>query len=46
MTAASVAQELEALGRGGDMNGACDMAATLDRQLEQILQSVMASKRG
>jgi PAS domain S-box-containing protein len=46
MTAAGVAQDLEALGRVGDVNGACDMAATLDRQLEQILQSVMASKRG
>jgi two-component system, sensor histidine kinase and response regulator len=45
-TAASVAQDLEARGRVGDMSGVCDVAATLDRQLEHILQSVLASKRG
>jgi len=46
MTAAGVAQDLETLGREKDMNGAGDMAAMLDGQLEQILQSVVASKRG
>jgi two-component system sensor histidine kinase/response regulator len=46
VTAAGVAQDLEALGRVGDMTGARDLAATLDRHLERILQSMMASKRG
>jgi two-component system sensor histidine kinase/response regulator len=46
VTAAGVAQDLEALARAGDMNGARDMAAALDRQLEHILQSMMASRRG
>jgi PAS domain S-box-containing protein len=46
VTAAGVAQDLEALGQAEDMTGARDLAATLDRQLERILQSIMASRRG
>jgi two-component system, sensor histidine kinase and response regulator len=46
VTAAGVAQDLEALGRAGNMHGARDMAATLDRQLEHVFHSMTASRHG
>ena len=43
ITAATAAEELETIGRRGELNGAREMAATLDRELDRILQWMMRS---
>ncbi|PYN39642.1 MAG: hypothetical protein DMD95_24060 [Candidatus Rokuibacteriota bacterium] len=45
-TAAGLAEGLEALGRAGATNGADKLGAALDREMDRLLQSLMASKRG
>jgi len=45
-TAAGLAEGLEALGRAGGTNGADKLGAALEREMDRLLQSLMASKRG
>ncbi len=45
-TAAGLAQGLEALGRDGNMSEADKLAVALEREMDRLLQSLMASKRG
>ena len=45
-TAAGLAEGLEALGRAGDTNGADKLGAALEREVDRLLQSLVASKRG
>ena len=45
-TAAGLAEGLEALGRAGDPNGAHKLGAALEREVDRLLQSLVASKRG
>jgi len=44
--AAGLAQGLEALGRDGNMAEADKLAVALEREMDKLLQSLMASKRG
>jgi PAS domain S-box-containing protein len=44
-TAAQLAQDLETLGRAGEIKGAPEMGAALAREVEQILVSVQSAKR-
>jgi two-component system sensor histidine kinase/response regulator len=43
--AAQLALDLETLGRAGEIDGAGEMAANLERQVDRILQSVLALKQ-
>ena len=45
-TAAGLAQGLEALARDGNMSEADKLAVALEREMDRLLQSLMASKRG
>jgi CheY-like chemotaxis protein/HPt (histidine-containing phosphotransfer) domain-containing protein len=45
-TAAGLAQGLEALGRDGNMSEADKLAVALEREMDRLMQSLMASKRG
>jgi CheY-like chemotaxis protein/HPt (histidine-containing phosphotransfer) domain-containing protein len=45
-TAAGLAQGLEALGRDGNMSEADKLAVALEREMDRVMQSLMASKRG
>jgi len=45
-TAAGLAQGLEALGRDGNMGEADKLAVALEREMDRLMQSLMASKRG
>ena len=45
-TAAGLAQGLEALGRAGDASGADKLEAALEQEMDRLLQSLLASKRG
>jgi HPt (histidine-containing phosphotransfer) domain-containing protein len=45
-TAAELAQDLEALAREGNTNGVEQLAAALEREVDRVLQSLPATKRG
>jgi CheY-like chemotaxis protein len=45
-TAAGLAQGLEVLGRDGTMSEADKLAVALEREMDRLLQSLMAAKRG
>ncbi|HKC98369.1 MAG TPA: response regulator, partial [Methylomirabilota bacterium] len=45
-TAAGLAQGLEALGRDGNMGEADKLAAALEREIDRLMQSLLASRRG
>ena len=45
-TAAGLAQGLEALGRDGNMSEADKLTVALEREMDRLMQSLMASKRG
>jgi HPt (histidine-containing phosphotransfer) domain-containing protein len=45
-TAAGLAQGLEVLGRDGNMSEADKLAVALEREMDRLLQSLMAAKRG
>jgi len=45
-TAAGLAQGLEALGRDGNLSEADKLAVALEREMDRLMQSLMASKRG
>jgi len=45
-TAAGLAQGLEALGRDGNVGEAHKLAAALERELDRLMQSLLASRRG
>jgi CheY-like chemotaxis protein/HPt (histidine-containing phosphotransfer) domain-containing protein len=45
-TAAGLAQGLEALGRDSNMSEADRLAVALEREMDRLMQSLMASKRG
>ena len=45
-TAAELAQDLEARAREGNANGVEELAAALEREVDRVLQSLPASKRG
>jgi HPt (histidine-containing phosphotransfer) domain-containing protein len=45
-TAAGLAEGLEALGRAEDTNGADKLGAALEREVDRLLQSLVALKRG
>jgi len=46
MTAARLAEDLEALGRAGDANGADKLGVALEQEMERLLPSLPTSKRG
>jgi two-component system, sensor histidine kinase and response regulator len=45
-TAAGLAQGLEALGRDGNMGEADKLAVALEREMDRLMQSLLASRRG
>ena len=45
-TAAGLAQGLEALGRDGNIGEADKLAVALEREMERLMQSLLASRRG
>ncbi len=45
-TAAGLAQGLEALARDGNMSEAGKLSAALEREMDRLMQSLLASKRG